>query len=194
MSQFNRQPGWYPDPTNPSKVKWWNGSIWTEEPQPSSGIPAAPSGYLAPSTPQSAPGFSGQDNLGFHYSSISGPKLVSFEDAVKSGLSKYATFSGRATRSEYWFFVLFYTLVIFATLFVSIWLTAEIFTLVFILIWLALILPTISSMVRRLHDTGRSGWWYWLSLVPFGGIVLIVFLCQPSQPTTNQYGPQTYLH
>lgn len=186
---MNRSPGWYPDPSNPEKLKWWNGSAWTNEPQTQAGVPASPSGYLAPSSVQPAPSFSGQDNSGFSYGSSSGPKMVSFEDSVKIGLSKYSTFSGRATRSEYWFFTLFYSLVIFATFWLSIIFDYEFIAFLSVAIWLALLLPTISVLVRRLHDTGKSGWWYWISLVPFVGIVLIVFLCQQSELAPNKYGP-----
>ena len=186
---MNRSPGWYPDPSNTAKLKWWNGSAWTNEPQPPSGVPASPSGYLAPSSGSVAPSFPGQENPGFSYSTSSGPKMVSFEDSVRIGLSKYATFSGRATRSEYWFFSLFYALVIFATFWLSILLDNEFVALLAVGIWLALFLPSISVLVRRLHDTGKSGWWYWLALVPFGGIAVIVFLCQQSELAANKYGP-----
>jgi uncharacterized membrane protein YhaH (DUF805 family) len=185
----SRSPGWYPDPSNPEKLKWWNGSAWTNEPQTQSGIPASPSGYLAPPSVQSAPSFSGQDNPGFNYGTSQGPKMVSFEDSVRIGLSKYATFSGRATRSEYWFFTLFYSLVVLGTFWLSIIFDNELFAFITLATWLALFLPAISALVRRLHDTGKSGWWYWLSLVPFGGIVVIVFLCQQSESSPNAYGP-----
>jgi uncharacterized membrane protein YhaH (DUF805 family) len=185
----NRSPGWYPDPSNPEKLKWWNGSAWTNEPQTQSGVPASPSGYLAPSSGQSAPSFSGQDSPGFSYGTSQGPKMVSFENSIRIGFAKYATFSGRATRSEYWFFTLFYSLVILATFWLSIIFDNELFAFLTLAIWLALFLPAISVLVRRLHDTGKSGWWYWLSLVPFGAIVVIVFLCQPSESSPNDYGP-----
>ena len=189
MSDMNRTPGWYPDPVNPEKLKWWNGSAWTNESQSPSGVPATPSGYLAPSSTAASSSFPGQENPGFSYGSSNAPKLVSFEDSIRIGLSKYATFSGRATRSEYWFFYVFYALVIFATFWISILFDNEFVALLTVGIWLALFLPSISVLVRRLHDTGKSGWWYWLSLVPFGAIVVIVFLCQQSEPAANQYGP-----
>lgn len=188
MSDMNRTPGWYPDPTRPEKLKWWNGSAWTNDSQTPSGVPASPSGYLAPSTSTSTPGYLGQENSGFSYGSRNAPKLVSFEDSVRIGFSKYATFSGRATRSEFWFFTLFYSLVILATFWITILLDSELFAYIAVAIWLALFLPSISALVRRLHDTGKSGWWYWLSLVPFGGIVVVVFLCQPSELSANKYG------
>lgn len=186
---MNRSPGWYPDPSNPEKLKWWNGSVWTDEPQTASGVPASPSGYLAPSGVSTAPSFPGQESPSFTYGTSRGPKMVSFEDSVRIGLSKYATFSGRATRSEYWFFTLFYSLVIFATFWIFISFDNETLAFVAVVIWLGLFIPAISVLVRRLHDTGKSGWWYWLALVPFGGIVVIVFLCQQSEFVANQYGP-----
>ena len=189
MSDMNRTPGWYPDPVNPQKLKWWNGSAWTNEPKTQSGVPSSPSGYLAPSSVHSAPSFPGQDTPGFSYNSSPVPKQFSFEESVRIGLSKYATFSGRATRSEYWFFTLFYFLVVLASFWVSILFDSEFIAFIALAIWLALFLPTLSALVRRLHDTGKSGWWYWLSLVPFGGIFVLVFLCQKSELSANQYGP-----
>jgi uncharacterized membrane protein YhaH (DUF805 family) len=55
---------------------------------------------------------------------------------------------------------------------------------------LAMIIPSLAVCVRRLHDTGRSGWWYFIGLIPFvGGIILLVFMCQDSQAGPNLYGP-----
>jgi uncharacterized membrane protein YhaH (DUF805 family) len=107
---------------------------------------------------------------------------------------KYCCFSGRARRKEYWMFVLFNVLAYlviaiggavlagvtniraFATL-------GEIYNL-------AVLLPGLGVLFRRLHDIGKSGWWWLIGLVPVvGGIVLIVFCCTDSQPGENQYGP-----
>lgn len=111
---------------------------------------------------------------------------MSFADSVRTCFSKYATFSGRARRSEYWWFYLFYIL---CTVVLEIIVIAARNGLPFILI-LGLVLPSLAAIVRRLHDTGRSGWWFWIGLVPLvGAIILIVFACQDSQPGTNQYGP-----
>ena len=58
------------------------------------------------------------------------------------------------------------------------------------IVGLALVIPSIAVVVRRLHDTGRSGWWYLIALVPFiGGLVLLVFCVQPSAPGPNRWGP-----
>lgn len=111
---------------------------------------------------------------------------MSFADSIRTCFSKYATFSGRARRSEYWWFYLFYILCTIVLEFIVI---AARNGLPFILL-LGVILPSLAAMVRRLHDTGRSGWWFWIGVIPIvGAIILIVFLCQNSQPGTNQYGP-----
>ena len=109
-------------------------------------------------------------------------------------LKKYATFSGRAQRAEYWYFVLFYIL-IFIGLSILDGMTgsfSEAAGMGFLggIFSLALLLPSIAVGVRRLHDTGRSGWWLLLALIPLiGAIVLLVFTVQDSTPGENQYGP-----
>lgn len=105
-----------------------------------------------------------------------------FIDALK----KYADFSGRARRKEYWMFVLFYLIfyIVFTVVdtFLGTFLLAVIFSL-------ALFVPSISIAARRLHDTGRTGWWQLIALIPLiGAIVLIVFLVQDSHDD-NKYGP-----
>ena len=104
-----------------------------------------------------------------------------FYDAFK----KYADFSGRATRTEYWMFVLGYTLICIILAIVdgllgTIWLGA--------IFGLVVLVPSLSIAARRLHDTGRTGWWQLIYLVPLIGlIVMIVFLCQDSHGD-NEYG------
>ena len=112
---------------------------------------------------------------------------MGFVDAVKSGFSNYVNFQGRARRSEYWFWFLFTVLLgIVANLIdgiLGIYLLAGLATL-------AIILPSIAVGVRRLHDTGRSGFWLFIALVPLvGAIVLIIFLIGDSAPGANKYGP-----
>lgn len=112
---------------------------------------------------------------------------MSFPDAVRTCLTeKYAGFEGRASRSEYWWFVLFYVIAfVVATILDQIWG----FPLLAVLLWLALIVPSIAATARRLHDTNRSGWWILISLVPFvGSIILLVFVLMPSDPQANQFG------
>lgn len=108
---------------------------------------------------------------------------------------KYAVFSGRARRSEYWYFVLFNLLVSLALFFVGAVLTAMMGgrsntgMIPFDLYSLAAFLPALGVTVRRLHDTGRSGWWVLLGFVPFANLILIFWLCEDGQPGENVYGP-----
>ena len=111
---------------------------------------------------------------------------MSFIDAVRAALSKYATFSGRSRRSEYWWFALFNVLVSIVGAGVDAALGRNLIQFV---VALALLLPNIAVLVRRLHDTGRSAWWVLIGLIPVvGSIVLIVFAAQDSQPGTNRFG------
>lgn len=108
-------------------------------------------------------------------------------------LKKYAVFSGRARRQEYWFFVLFNFLISLALGFIDglIGFTAEGSGLGVLgaLYSLAVFIPSLAVGVRRLHDTGRSGWWLLIAFVPLVGIiVLIVFLASNSEPGENKYG------
>jgi uncharacterized membrane protein YhaH (DUF805 family) len=112
---------------------------------------------------------------------------MGFAAAVKQALSRYATFSGRARRSEYWWFALFNTVVAVVVSIVDGVLGLTVF---YPLAVLALILPGLAVGVRRLHDLGRSGWWLLIAFVPLvGAILLIVWFCQDSQPQPNAYGP-----
>jgi uncharacterized membrane protein YhaH (DUF805 family) len=110
---------------------------------------------------------------------------VSFADAVRDGFSKYVTFSGRSSRSAYWWWALFGFLAVFAGYIID----AVLGTLfVYVLVALALLLPNLAVTVRRLHDTGRSGWWILIALVPIvGSIVLLVFMLLASEGP-NQWG------
>ncbi|MFI8434256.1 DUF805 domain-containing protein [Streptomyces sp. NPDC079020] len=101
-------------------------------------------------------------------------------------LKNYAGFSGRARRKEYWMFVLFN--IIAAVILMAI--GAAIGTQVPYYIYIvAVIVPSLAVIVRRLHDTGRSGWWILISLVPLvGGIILLVFLATEGKYEANEYG------
>jgi len=105
----------------------------------------------------------------------------------------YVNFQGRARRKAFWMFVLFNLIAIFALNFVegAIGLRGEgDYGILSGLYSLAVLLPALGLAVRRLHDTGRSGWWILIGLVPLiGGIILLVFYVLDSQPGTNQYGP-----
>lgn len=121
---------------------------------------------------------------------------MSFTEAIRSVLSQYVGFTGRARRSEFWWWFLFVFLVgIVAGILDQLLGTTvgEGFNqtgVIAIVTSLALILPNLAVAVRRLHDTGRSGWWVLIGLIPvIGFIVLIVFYVQDSQPGPNEHGP-----
>lgn len=103
-----------------------------------------------------------------------------------SVLKKYVAFTGRARRQEYWMFILFNIIVSLVIALVDYLIgTASVLGMIYSL---AVLLPSLGVTVRRLHDTGRSGWWFLISFIPFvGAIILLVFLCQDSQGD-NQYG------
>lgn len=101
-------------------------------------------------------------------------------------LSNYAVFGGRARRSEYWYFALFYFIIAVVLYFIGAMIKTA---LLYDLYVLATIIPSIAVTVRRLHDTGRSGWWWLILLVPvIGWIVMLVFCLQEGQHGANQYG------
>ncbi|AWB77040.1 DUF805 domain-containing protein [Stenotrophomonas maltophilia] len=109
-------------------------------------------------------------------------------------LVRYAQFSGRASRSEFWWFQLFVVIVLipsnvlgFIAGYTGSSTLALISTGVGALVWLAIIVPLIAVTVRRLHDTDRSGWWYLLMLVPIVGLVVLVFLLLPGTPGNNRF-------
>ncbi|HEX7348721.1 MAG TPA: DUF805 domain-containing protein [Rhodanobacteraceae bacterium] len=104
-------------------------------------------------------------------------------------LKKYFDFSGRARRKEYWMFTLFNIIAIVILLIIGMLIAHGRGVALVWLYELAVLLPSLGVAVRRLHDTGRSGWWILISLVPLvGGIILFVFTVLDSVPD-NQYGP-----
>lgn len=107
-------------------------------------------------------------------------------------LRKYAVFSGRSRRKEYWFFTLFNFLAAVGLSMVDLMRSgvAADFSLLASIYSLVVLLPSLAVTVRRLHDVGRSGWWILIAFVPLlGFLVLLVFLLQDSQPHANEYGP-----
>jgi uncharacterized membrane protein YhaH (DUF805 family) len=120
---------------------------------------------------------------------------MSFVTAVKSVLSQYVGFTGRARRSEYWWFALFTVLVsiVASVLDNALGLTfmdGSSNGFIGLVVSLALLLPTLAVAVRRLHDTDKTGWWLLIGLVPIvGAIVLIVFFVIDGTPGANRFGP-----
>lgn len=125
-------------------------------------------------------------------------------------LKNYATFKGRARRTEFWMFTLFYTIILFVFGLLSGLtepepyyseftymretagpsLLSAFFSTLATIFFIGTFLPTLAVSVRRLHDTGKTGWWVLINLIPYiGGIVLLVFLVSDSDEQENQYGP-----
>lgn len=123
---------------------------------------------------------------------------MGFTEALKSFWTNYATFKGRARRSEYWFIQLFLVVTNLAAAVIDFVLMdgdVERFIAnggggIVGLVWiLATIVPALAVLVRRLHDTGKTGWWALIGFVPFAGaIVLLVFTILDSTPGENVYG------
>lgn len=101
-------------------------------------------------------------------------------------LKNYAGFSGRARRKEYWMFTLFNVIVAAVLAGVGAAIESGIPYVVYLL---ATLIPSLAVVVRRLHDTGRSGWWMLISFVPLvGTIILLVFLASAGKAEDNQFG------
>lgn len=117
---------------------------------------------------------------------------MGFQEATTTCLRKYFTFSGRAVRSEYWYFALFCFLgslllggvdmMVFDSEIGDLELFSSLFSL-------ATIIPGISACSRRLHDIGRSGWWQLLLLVPLIGVIILIYWLCKSGEGDNDYGP-----
>lgn len=184
--------GWYADPVTPGALRYWDGAAWTEHQSaaaPTAWVPAAPAGAS-----------------------------FDFGESVKRAFRRWSDFEGRATQSEFWWFYLFTfiaSLVLYIPFAIAFFAivsgTAEtdargrvtftgspsggaiavsvVFGLIFLVASLLLFVVTLSLSVRRLHDTDRSGWWYLISFVPFGSLVLLYFFVLPPTPGPNQYGP-----
>ena len=102
-------------------------------------------------------------------------------------LKKYTDFSGRARRKEYWFFFLFNLLIALALTLVG---RAIDTNILYVIYSLGVLLPSLAVAVRRLHDTGRSGWWLLIVLIPIlGALALLVFMVLDSEAGQNAYGP-----
>lgn len=121
---------------------------------------------------------------------------MSLGTAVRTCLAKYVDFTGRARRSEFWWFCLFCAIVsiVAAVLDSALNLTygpsGDETGVLSTVVTLALVLPSLAVGARRLHDVDKSGWWQLLALIPFiGTIILIVAWAQDSQRMTNRFGP-----
>ena len=113
-------------------------------------------------------------------------------------LKQYVDFSGRARRKEYWMFMLIHFIIILMIVFLMIYSIDDldsdeapdsIIMGVFLLYFFGTLLPSIAVTVRRLHDTGKSGWWYLINFIPYiGKFILLIFACMEGDARTNQWG------
>jgi len=117
-----------------------------------------------------------------------GPRVIGPEEAVRRGIDGYVKFDGRATRPEFWWWVL---AVLIVDIVVGVIDAIIGINILGFLVGLALLLPNIAVSIRRLHDTNRSGWWLLLALTFIGIIVLIIFYVQEGTRGPNNHGPVT---
>ena len=132
--------------------------------------------------------------------------MMGFVESIKSAFSKYFVWKGRASRSEFWWFTLFLQLGNLVTLLIDLIFMVPVLQTIFSL---ATFFPSLSVTIRRLHDTGHSGWWYWISLLPiaiysyqgrnhkvlmpiFGFMYAIKLLFTASEEGENLYGSNPY--
>lgn len=196
VPQSSPPAGWYPDPLDGGQDRWWTGEGWSEHVQQR--VPVAPPGFAQPAYPPptteayvpmsySAPQFA--------YSNPESEPLpgASIGQAFVRFWSKYAVFTGRASRSEYWWWTLSFTILYAAILILAAvqekgspaYLATSIVLIIFVL---ASIIPSYALVVRRLHDANLSGWNYFWYFIPFvGGILLLVFLVRPSDPAGRRF-------
>jgi uncharacterized membrane protein YhaH (DUF805 family) len=114
---------------------------------------------------------------------------MDFWQAIASGFSDYVVFSGRAARSQYWYWILFTVLGGLATGIIDVAAFSNDMLSPFNSIFNILtILPTLAVTVRRLHDVDRSGWWILLLITVIGVFVVIYWACQPGTPGPNRFG------
>lgn len=127
------------------------------------------------------------------------PLGVDYETAFRRAFSKYSTFNGRASRSEYWKFALINLGIEIGLLILSALsgngggissVISSISSIAYVVWILAAFIPNLALLVRRLHDTDHSGWFYWIALIPIVGIiVLVVALAKTGDVFANRYGP-----
>lgn len=111
---------------------------------------------------------------------------MNFQNSVKSGFENYFNFEGRATRSEYWWWFLFYVIAYVSTIGVDMILSLGALSLV---VSLALFAPSLAVGARRLHDINKSGWWQLLYIIPLiGMLVMIYFFVQKGDVSDNRFG------
>ncbi|WP_163133788.1 DUF805 domain-containing protein [Agarivorans sp. Alg241-V36] len=100
-------------------------------------------------------------------------------------LKKYADFSGRARRKEYWMFILFYFIFSIVANIIDALIGLPLLSLI---LTIGLIVPSLSIAARRLHDTGRTGWWQLIALIPLVGVIILLIFLASDSHDDNNYG------
>jgi|TARA_B110000444_G_scaffold113060_1_gene106677 uncharacterized membrane protein YhaH (DUF805 family) len=117
---------------------------------------------------------------------------MDIQTSIKTCFNKYATFSGRASRSEYWFFILFGILGGIVTLIIDVMILdysiESEYTPINLIFSLILIIPSIAVACRRLHDVNKSGWWQLIWLTIIGGILLLIWYFKEGEKRKNRFG------
>lgn len=117
---------------------------------------------------------------------------MDIQTSIKTCFNKYAIFSGRASRSEYWFFVLFGILGGIVTMIIDVMILGysveSEFTPINLIFSIVLLIPTTSAACRRLHDVNKSGWWQLIAITIIGIIPLMIWLCLEGTKKNNSYG------
>ena len=114
---------------------------------------------------------------------------MNFSQAVKTCFAKYFTFSGRASRSEYWFIILFFWLLMFVTAIIDIVVFPnQKYMVINLIANLLIVIPSISVAARRLHDVDRSGWWQLLVITIVGIIPLLYWWIKKGDDVDNKHG------
>lgn len=190
----NAPAGWYPDPENPQRERWWDGESWRDQTRQVSSLahlpPPPPSDPWTLSLKHAGPHSSGQRTYG--NPDLSPAPALSYGEAVRDAFRNYAVFTGRTSRSGYWYFFLFGFLASIAAVILDVVLLASgvlevtadsTFTGVASpLLQLVMVLPALSVLTRRLRDAGYRPRYLWLLVVPFGVLVLLVLLLQKGRP------------
>ena len=115
---------------------------------------------------------------------------MNFQTSIKTCFKKFSDFNGRASRSEFWYFYLFAILGYFISIFLA--LQMSFFFAIAIIFGLILFVPALAVTARRLHDTGKSGWWQLTAYIPYVGIIasiiLLFIFCTEGEKKKNKYG------
>ena len=115
---------------------------------------------------------------------------MSFGDAIVSAFTKYAVFTGRARRSEFWYFHLFNAVIVVCINLICALFSEDVGVSLTVLYYFATLVPRYALIWRRLQDTGRSGFLFFLGFIPVAGWILVfVWLCMDGQRGPNRFGP-----